>query len=454
MWDDTIAALSTPWGDGGIAVLRLSGPRAWEIAVRCVELDHPPLRNRFAKNGRLIDLSGESIDHCLVLPFRGPKSFTGEDVAEIHCHGGSLLAARALEIALAQGARMAEPGEFTRRAYENGRMDLSQAEAVAALIQAKSIEALKAADRALSGQLNAELAVLAQEVLELCSQIEVGLDFPEEDVPWISDEEFANRVGALRLDLADLRDRCSSGMVLREGVKVALLGRPNAGKSSLLNTLLKEARSIVTSIPGTTRDVVEVVLTHRGVPLRLLDTAGIGEAPHDEVEELGARRSRQAMEDADLLLWLVDSSRPLDDLDRQLIEDVISRPHLLVLSKCDLPTALSAEELNESYPQSSIVAVSSASGLGVDELKEAVVGQMYGNQTLNQGLNASAHQLELLRHADEMLGQSLKALEGGLGQSTAVDCLAEVRADFDRLLGIGSTEEMLHHIFSQFCLGK
>lgn len=453
MFSDTIAAIATPWGEGGVAILRISGPEAFGLARQLCRFQGE-LTPRRAKNAQLIDLSGESIDHCLLLPFAQPASFTGEDVVEVHLHGGSLLANRALELALSAGARMALPGEFTRRAYERGKIDLSQAEAVTALIKAKSVEALKAADRALAGQLKTELSDLSQEVIDLSAQIEVGLDFPDEDVPYLDDSDLQGRLQALRLQLADLRDRMKAGMTLREGVKVALLGRPNAGKSSLLNCLLKESRSIVTNIPGTTRDVIEAVLTHRGVPLRLLDTAGMGEVAHDEVEALGIERSRKAMEEADVRLWLVDGTRHLTAQDRELIDEVTHKPHLLVITKADLPQVVTPEQLSHWYSQSPVVRVSSAQEQGIEELKETITGQIYGSTSLGEGLNASAHQIELLRQADELLAQAALALEDNLGQSTVAICLEGVRANFDAMVGIGSTEDLLHQIFSQFCIGK
>lgn len=453
MFSDTIAAIATPWGEGGVAILRISGPEAFGLARQLCRFQGE-LTPRRAKNAQLIDLSGESIDHCLLLPFAQPASFTGEDVVEVHLHGGSLLANRALELALSAGARMALPGEFTRRAYERGKIDLSQAEAVTALIKAKSVEALKAADRALAGQLKTELSDLSQEVIDLSAQIEVGLDFPDEDVPYLDDSDLQGRLQALRLQLADLRDRMKAGMTLREGVKVALLGRPNAGKSSLLNCLLKESRSIVTNIPGTTRDVIEAVLTHRGVPLRLLDTAGMGEVAHDEVEALGIERSRKAMEEADVRLWLVDGTRHLTAQDRELIDEVTHKPHLLVITKADLPQVVTPEQLSHWYSQSPVVTVSSAQEQGIEELKETITGQIYGSTSLGEGLNASAHQIELLRQADELLAQAALALEDNLGQSTVAICLEGVRGNFDAMVGIGSTEDLLHQIFSQFCIGK
>ncbi|MBP3752114.1 MAG: tRNA uridine-5-carboxymethylaminomethyl(34) synthesis GTPase MnmE, partial [Pyramidobacter sp.] len=330
MFGDTIAAISTAWGNSGIAIVRLSGPDSWKIAQRQVRLaSDAPLKPRFARNATLLDEAGEVIDHILVLPFRAPHSYSGEDLVELHCHGGSLAAQRCLELLIAGGARMALPGEFTRRAFENGRLDLSQAEAVGALIQARSNEALRAASRTLDGELTRAVTEVYEELTELGAQIEVGLDFPEEDVPYVPDEELSGSLEVVRESLAELLERCASGVILREGIRVAIVGRPNAGKSSLLNALVKESRAIVTSIPGTTRDIIEAVMTWRGIPIRLVDTAGITENFHDEVEAIGVQRARDAMREADVRVWVIDGSDDLHQEDVDRVLEMADTPHIV-----------------------------------------------------------------------------------------------------------------------------
>ncbi len=454
MFGDTIAAISTAWGDGGIAVVRMSGPDSWTIAERRTRLRAPEIRCRFAHNGSLLDEAGEVIDEILVLFFRGPHSYTGEDLVEFHCHGGSLLARRCLELLLADGARQALPGEFTRRAFELGRIDLSQAEAVGALIQARSNEALRAASRTLRGDLTRAVKEILEELTGLAAEVEVGLDFPEEDVPYLTDQDLQGRIEVARGSLADLLDRCSSGLVLREGIRVALVGRPNAGKSSLLNALLKESRAIVTALPGTTRDIIEEVLTYRGVPLRLVDTAGIGEEPADEVEAIGIERARRAMEEADILVWVIDGSCPLTQSDQAMMYQIAAHPYVIALNKSDLPAAVTPEDLLELLPDSSVISISAQKNSRLEELKDSIVGLVSDLGAIDAGLNASERQIGEIRQAMTSLAAGAEALSSGLDQSLAASCIAEARAALERLLGDQSDQSLLHAIFSRFCIGK
>lgn len=455
MFDDTIAAISTAWGNSGIAIVRMSGAEAWNIAEKLVRFfSDAPMKSRFVRNAVLLDEAGEVIDHILVLPFRGPHSYTGEDQVELHCHGGSLVAQRCLERCISCGARPALPGEFTRRAFENGRLDLSQAEAVGALIQARSNEALRAANRTLDGQLTRAVTEIYDELTSLGAEVEVGLDFPEEDVPYVSDETLADRLEVVRQSLSELLERCSSGVILREGIRVALVGRPNAGKSSLLNALLKESRAIVTAIPGTTRDVIEAVLTFRGVPLRLVDTAGITDTSRDEVEALGVQRARAVMKDADVRLWVIDGSEPLHQEDVDRVRDIEDTPHIVVLNKADLPQKISEASLTALLPASAVISVSASHGTHLEELKESIVGLASGAGALDTGLNASSRQVDELRSAINSIDEGLKALNDGLDQALVSGCVNGARKALIRILGGERDEDLLNEIFSTFCIGK
>ena len=455
MFGDDIAAISTAWGNSGIAIVRVSGPSSWQIARSRIKLrTNVPLKPRVARNAYLLDEAGEPIDDILVLPFSAPHSYTGEDLIELHCHGGSLVASRCLELLISAGARMALPGEFTRRAFENGQLDLSQAEAVNALIQARSNEALRAASRTLGGELTRNVNEIYEELTSLGADVEVGLDFPEEDVPYIANEVFSGHLEIIRQSLAELIERCSSGIILREGVRVAIVGRPNAGKSSLLNALLKEARAIVTAIPGTTRDVIEAVLTYRGIPLRLVDTAGITINFHDEVEAIGVDRAKSEMRDADVRIWLIDGSVPLDQEDVNSIHDIEKTPHIVVLSKADLPQVISEASLTAMIPVSTVISVSAVKGLHLEELKESIVGLVSGTGSLDTGLNASSRQVEEMRTALSSIDEALKALQNGFDQSLAAGCLNDAREALTRISGGNCTEDLLHQIFGRFCIGK
>lgn len=456
MFGDTIAAISTAWGDGGISVIRLSGPDSLSIAGGIVRTRKPAddLLSRFMYNGSLMDETGTPIDEVLLVFFRSPKSYTGEDLAEIHCHGGSLVAQRCLERCLQKGCRHAEPGEFTRRAFENGRLDLAQAEAVNGIIHARSNEALKAASRTLRGELSRFVREVYDELLSLSADLEVGIDFPEEDVPYLADQDASDRIETLVKDLQDIADRCTTGYLLREGIRVALVGRPNVGKSSLLNALLKESRAIVTSIPGTTRDVIEEVFAHKGIPLRLMDTAGLRNTPSDEVEAMGIERTSQAMDRSDVVLWILDGSEPLGDFEREMATQIADRPHIVALNKSDLPSKIDEGNLRSFLNDSKIIHISAQEQMGLEELKEAMVELIAGTGTLEGGLNATARQLEELKSAVESLTLGKNALEGHHDQTLAASGLSEAREALERILGLTDDDALLDLVFSRFCIGK
>lgn len=452
---ETIAAISTAWGEAGISVVRLSGPEAAELAGKALRTSTPlaeaPPRTMIY--GHLVDLEGKVLDEILAVRFQGPRSYTAEDVAEIHCHGGSLVAQKCLEILLARGARLAEPGEFTRRAFINGRLDLPQAEAVLGIIRARSESALEAANRTLKGELSSLVSLFREKILDLSALLEANLDYPEEDLPLIDDDTVLQNLDALRQELSIIRERCRVGLVLREGIRVALVGRPNVGKSSLLNALLAEARAIVTAIPGTTRDIIEEVLNHRGIPLRLVDTAGI-RRPTDEVEAQGIQRSFEALERADMSLFVVDGSESLGAEDLKLLGDLTGKPHVLVLNKADLPLKITVEDLERTCPGVTCQVISAQEGNGIETLKDLIVAKTMGQGLLDSGLNATARQIGELRHCEMSLAEAQEVLRNGLGEDIAASSLTEARKGLERFLGIEGGDALLDRIFSQFCVGK
>lgn len=458
--EDTITAIATAWGEAGIAVVRLSGPEALAIADGVLALAEPLSETppRHMRNGYLLDEKRNPIDQILAVWFAAPKSYTGENVVEIHTHGGSLVASRCLDLLVCGGARHAEPGEFTKRAFLSGRIDLPQAEAVLGIIRSRSDEALRAAARTLQGELGAFASSIYDELMTLSGHVEVALDFPEEETQDDGDT-LALSLQAIVQSLEDLLDRCSTGFLLREGVRVAIVGRPNVGKSSLLNALLKESRAIVTSVPGTTRDLIEEVLTYRGIPLRLVDTAGIG-TPADEVEALGMALTEEAFRKADVRIWVVDGSLPLDDRDRALADRLSGLPHVVAVNKSDLTKGrcddgrTTDEAIADLLPVSAVLSISAKQGVGVDPLKDAIVSAVSGGGPLEAGLNASARQVEEIRTAIAALKEASQALDSGAGEDAAAACIAEARLAMERLLGKGADDTLLDHIFSQFCVGK
>ena len=451
---DTIAAIATAWGEAGVAIVRLSGPDAVPLARTTLRLGKggfpPPREMRLAS---LLDDRESVIDQVLVVRFEAPRSYTGEDVVEIHTHGGTLVAQLCLEALLRRGARLAEPGEFTRRAFLNGRIDLSQSEGVLGIIRARSAEALRAAARTLSGELSEFVREIREELLNLQGSLEAGLDFPEGEVPYLDETALQDAIATLKLSLQDLLDRCSLGLLLREGIRVVLSGRPNVGKSSLLNALLKQSRAIVTALPGTTRDVIEEAITYRGVPIRLVDTAGL-RTPVDEIEASGIERTKKELRQADICLWLLDCSAPLEDEDAAYLRSVSAQEHIILLNKADKTRVVTEDDIREIVPESSVIALSAKTGEGLDLLKEEILAIATGNGSLDAGLNVTARQLEEIRQALTAISEAETAVSDGLGQDVAAGLLGAARGSLERILGISCDDALLDAIFGRFCVGK
>jgi tRNA modification GTPase len=452
---DTIAALSTPPGEAGIGIVRLSGPRSETIARRLFRPRRP--RSHWQSHrfylGHVLDSQGRVLDEVLLTLMRAPHTYTREDVVEIHCHSGYAVLKAILGEALSQGARLARPGEFTLRAFLSGRLDLSQAEAVLEVIQARTQASLRVATAHLAGGLGRRLGELRTALLGILAQVEAALDFPEEATE-LSPETLREELAAPHRDLKNLLATYRQGRLLREGVGVVLAGRPNVGKSSLLNRLLDSDRAIVTDIPGTTRDVIEETINLGGMPLRLIDTAGLREG-RDRVEELGVARSREQLTRADLVLYLVDGSEPLAPEDTQVLGEMVDRHVLVVLNKIDLPQKLQVQELclPPSYP---VVEISALTGQGLDRLEQAVVDLVLGGGVRTEGeMVTQARHYELLVRAGEALDRSRELLAQAeppwellaLEVKEALQALGEITGE-----EVG--EAVLDHIFSQFCIGK
>lgn len=450
-----ITALATAWGEGGIAVVRLSGEGSVMLADKIFtgskKLAEQPAR--FLTLGRLRSSDGEFFDEVLAVRFDKGASYTAEESVEIHCHGGLLPAQKCMEELCLIGAKLAQPGEFTRRAFVNGRIDLPQAEAVLGVIRAESDEALYASSRTMQGAFAEKLKSFLEKITGLAAFLEVDLDFPEEDEGYISKENSVNRledlISAGQAMLAD----CRSGLILREGIKTAIIGRPNVGKSSLLNSLLREERAIVTPIPGTTRDRIEETFTHKGIPIRIIDTAGIRETI-DEVECIGVNQSLRSMTEADLRVWVIDAGDELTEQDMELGRRVSSMKHIVVLNKSDMPQKISIDQLKNSFPSSRIVSVSALKSDGIEELKDIMVNEITGGIKVTGGYGVTSRQIECLSAALASLKDTHKVVSEDLGDDLAITCLSDARSHLAKLLGIDATENLLDTIFSQFCVGK
>jgi tRNA modification GTPase len=466
LYDDTIAAIATPPGEGGIGIVRISGPDALAILGRMFRPARPsawrPYRMRF---GHVVAEDASPVDEALAVYMRAPRSFTAEDVAEISCHGGPLVVSRALELALRHGARPAEPGEFTMRAFRNGRIDLAQAEATLDVIQARTAAGLALAQAQLSGWLSGELGAIRELLLGPLAYCTALVDFPEDEV---EPQEIRAPIEAALAALDRLLTSADQGIVYRQGARAALIGRPNAGKSSLLNALLRADRAIVTPIPGTTRDTLEETASLRGIPVVLVDTAGIAETD-DPVERLGVVRSRAALASADLALLVLDASAPRTAEDQVIAELAARKPTILILNKIDLLDTetrrqgdkLNADQLAVALPPglpisfSAVVEVSARTGAGLDELAGAVADVLLGGSSA-----ASERMVSSPRHRDALAraaGHARDALAGyarGIpADLLAVDLTAALSA-LGEITGAGVGDDLLSAIFSRFCIGK
>ena len=434
----TIAAISTALGHSGIAVIRISGPDAVNVAGKILKrqaLDEPARMYLTS----LLDSDGSVIDRVLAVRFAKPKSYTGEDVVEIHTHGGVLAAKSCLELALKNGARLADPGEFTRRAFVNGRIDLSQAEGVLGVIQARSTEALHAAARTLTGELSRKARRIHDEILRLQGNLEVQLDFPEGESANFDIESGLDEVIA---ELEVLISQCSAGLILREGVRVVIAGRPNAGKSSLMNALLGRNRAIVTDIPGTTRDIIEESIIIDGIPVRVTDTAGLRESD-DVIEAEGVRLALEAVNEGDICLYVIDSSLGLQEEDREFLRQLSGRKAIAVLNKSDLGAKVDDVPMDK-------VSVSAKTGEGIDGLKAKIHALASGEAVLSSGLNVSARQLGDLRECLEAVSDARNALD----EDITAGLLNSARLSVLRVLGLDAGDELLDSMFSRFCVGK
>jgi tRNA modification GTPase len=455
---DTIAAVATPAGQAGIGIVRMSGPEARKIAATVFKPRNPvdSFQSHRLYLGRLIDpASGAAVDEVLLSCMAAPHTYTREDVVEINSHSGPLLLEQILNILLREGARLAKPGEFTFRAFMNGRMDLTQAEAVIDLINAQSERGLHLASNQIQGGLRLEIEGLRQTVLDLLAPIEVAIDFPEEDVPLLNREETASRV---QEELLAPVSRILSGYGERkrwmEGLQTAIVGRVNAGKSSLLNRLLNEEKALVTPIPGTTRDVIESTIHMEGLPLRLMDTAGFRKV-RGELEKLGLRRAEQKMEEADLVLLVIDRSRPLQGEDLELLGRVQEKKALVVLNKIDLPARVNEEALERKAGGVPLVRISALKGDGLGDLRQAIREAIFaGIDTADLGVAPSLRHKEALERAFARFEKSVSNLRDGLPFEIVAADLQEGLEALGEIVGETAGDEVLDRIFSRFCIGK
>jgi tRNA modification GTPase len=456
--DDTIVAIATPPGRGGIGVVRLSGPEATAIAKPMVRLAHAdgfqPNRAYF---GELIDpTTNDRIDEVVVIYFAKPHSYTTDDVVEISCHGSPVVLKYVLEMAVARGARLAEPGEFTMRAFLNGRIDLTQAEAVRDLIDAQTLYQAQVAARQLQGALSKRLQPSKQELIDLIAIMEAGIDFAEDDVSVIPDDQILDRIAAIHAPLEQLLASFTYGKVVHEGLTLAIVGRPNVGKSSLFNRLVEHERAIVTATPGTTRDLVSETVSIGGIPVRLVDTAGIRDAL-DEAESIGVRKSMEALADADIVLVVLDASHPAGDeaargRDTELVSQVARRPAIVVENKIDAITT--APLLPDGGLP--IVMTSALTGQGIEQLRARILRLAGGNGAAQpeRGFLTNVRHQKLVQNSIAALDAATTAIPRKTPHEMILLDLYNALRPLDEITGATTADDILNVIFSSFCIGK
>jgi tRNA modification GTPase len=452
---DTICAVSTPPGEGGIGIIRISGGMAAEIAVKIFKprkdknLSTAPSHS--LHYGHVVDpASGETVDEALLSVMRAPSTYTREDVIEIHCHGGMMPLWQTLGLCISSGARQAEPGEFTKRAFLNGRIDLAQAEAVMDIIRAKTDLSLRAANEQLLGGLSGEIEALRDRLLSLIAAVEAGIDFPEEDIETGTGQPLAEEADGLLAAVESLISGYAYGRILRDGFATAIVGKPNVGKSSLLNALLKQNRAIVTEVPGTTRDVLEEYLNIAGVPLKILDTAGIRHS-HDIVEQEGVRRSIGAIGSADIVLFVLDGSQPLATDDRRVMDEIKGKHVIAIINKSDLPRKLEPLKISGAP-----VPVSCLTGEGLEDLKRAISDQVKQGTISSREHVWAVNQRHktALEQSKESLQKALESITSGLSPEFISLDLRGALDSLGLIIGTTYTEDILERIFNDFCIGK
>ncbi len=453
--EDTIAAISTPAGRGGIGIVRISGKDSLSIALKIFRSRHLPdtIEERKLHYGRIVDRHNRFLDHGYLIYFKSPGSFTGEDTAELSCHGSPFVLKTILEETMHAGARIAEPGEFTMRAFFNGRIDLIQAEAIRDLIESRTFYQAKVAFDQIEGELSKRLAPIKEMLVDTLAEAEASLDFPDEEEKFISLQKMRGVVDSISLSIKELAESFKEGRVIKEGGCVTLVGSPNVGKSSIFNQLLKYDRAIVTDEPGTTRDTVEEMLDIGGIPVRFIDTAGLREA-RDLIEHEGVRRSEHAMRRADLILYVVDSSRDMVNEEVEFFNKISPEKTIIVKNKIDLQRKLEETLVPERFGQR--IEVSAKNGSGILALNRMIRDSLSSmtEDSLTEGIVTNIRHAELLKKALQSLKDAGHSLHGGLSEEYTLLDLKKALQFLNELTGETTLEDIYDRIFSKFCLGK
>lgn len=456
---DTITSISTPMGEGAIGIVRLSGPQAIEIGdiLYKGKKNLSEVETHTINYGHIIDPeTNETVEEVMVSVLRTPKTFTREDIIEINCHGGILTINRILELTMTYGARMAEPGEYTKRAFLNGRIDLSQAEAVMDFIRSKTDRASKVAMNQIEGRLSDLIKKQRQSILEILAQVEVNIDYPEyDDVEDATTDFLLEQSKRIKEEINRLLETGAQGKIMREGLSTVIVGRPNVGKSSMLNNLIQDNKAIVTEVAGTTRDVLEEYVNVRGVPLRLVDTAGIRDT-EDIVEKIGVERSRKALSEADLILFVLNNNEPLTEDDQTLFEVIKNEDVIVIINKTDLEQRLDVSELREMIGDMPLIQTSMLKQEGIDELEIQIKDLFFGGEVQNQDMTyvSNSRHISLLKQARQSIQDAIDAAESGIPMDMVQIDLTRTWEILGEIIGESASDELIDQLFSQFCLGK
>lgn len=458
---DTIAAISTPLGEGGIGIVRISGKKALSIADKVFRSPQEKKPSKFESHklhyGHIIDSEGRIIDEVLLSVMFADRSYTREDSVEINCHSGIVVLRKILDLVIENGARLAEPGEFTKRAFLNGRIDLSQAEAVLGIIEAKTEAALRAAIGQLEGHLAVKIKEIRETLLDIRTQIEAEIDFPEEDIPFVSPEEVLKKTERAKTEIEKVLEKAEQGIILRKGILTAICGKPNVGKSSLFNALLKKDRAIVTPVPGTTRDTVEEVIDLKGIPFYLVDTAGIRKSKN-LVEKEGIIRSQNSLKKADIVLFIIDGSRDIEKEDKQIAREVKNKKLLLIINKIDLPQKVSPQKLCQDLDlEAKVVSISATEERNLPLLEKAITDSVWQGDVYSSAgdlLISNLRQKESLTKARQALINFKQGIEKEVSEEFLAIDLKEAIDSLGEISGETASDDILERIFSKFCIGK